>query len=151
MAGNVTTVLSTRGAEEVAASIGGTDQFGGKIERTVTDSGSTDFPYFGEFALTAGALTLDLTALPRTGRTALDLTGQMVVSVTIENLGANAMTFRTGASTGYAINLDVPGLGVAYSRGAGGFGEVGASNSDVDVVGTGTQSFRIILATKVAP
>lgn len=102
----------------------------------------------GTLALTAGALTIALTSLARTGRTVLDLTGLRVLGYRIDNLGVAALTFLAPVTNPYPMFPATPGLAVGvgasvqYWRPAG-FGTVGAAALNIGVTGTGTDSFRL--------
>jgi len=121
-------------------------------------NGSTpviDTVYGGLFALSGGALTVDLTSLARTGRTALDLTGKTIYGFRIHNLGANPMTFVQGASNGYAMFAATNGHpvgagGQIMQYQAAGFGVVGGADLAIDVSGTTTQTFRMQLLAGTA-
>jgi hypothetical protein len=110
-----------------------------------------DTVYSGLFTLTTGALTIDLTSLARTGRAALSLTGKAIYAVRIQNLGANSMAFIQGATNGYAMFALTPGHQVGAGGSfmqyqAAGFGTVGAADLNLDITGTGSQTFRMALA-----
>lgn len=146
--------------EAVANTVGGNNIFDySLVEKVVDLSGSTspdiEQVYSATLALSAGALTIDLTALARTGRTALDLTGLTVYGYSIQSLAANSLTFVAGASTPYALFPATNGVvvgagGVVQQYTPGGFGVVGASNSDIDVSGTGTNSFLFAIVAGTA-
>lgn len=139
--------------DEIARDLGGPGQLGGIIERVISlgadSSPEVDSVYAALVALTAGAVTLDLTALVRTGLPNLTLSTKTVYGYAIENRGANAMTFTQGAADGYAMfttgGVVIGGGGIAFQYSPTGFGAVGAGDTDVDVAGTGTQQFAIIL------
>jgi hypothetical protein len=98
-------------------------------------------------ALSAGAKTLDLTALVGTNGVALTALGLKLQVWKLKNLGANAMTFAEGATDGYAA------LGAAFSFILGPGQEaqfyladtapdVASGDKSIDVTGTGTQTFQ---------
>ena len=116
---------------------------------------AVDTVYGGLFALSAGALTVDLTALTRSGRSNLSLTGKTIYAVRIKNLGANPMTFKDGVTNGYALFTATNGHvvranGDTLQYAPAGFGAVGASDLAIDVSGTGTQTFYMVLAAGTA-
>lgn len=104
----------------------------------------------GVVALSAGAKSLDLTALTGTNGATVDATGLKLQVWMLKNLGANAMTFSEGASNGYAA------LGAAFSfillqnqlaqfylNDAA--PDVAAGDKTIDVAGTGTQTFQNVM------
>lgn len=111
-----------------------------------------DDSWAGRLSLTAGALTIALDALVRQNQTVLDLTGKIIYGYVIHVLGASAtMTFVGAAVNPYElfggatseVNPGTDGWVQMYQP--AGFGTVGASNSDIDVTGTGTDSFDMVL------
>jgi hypothetical protein len=122
---------------------------GGGLSESL-DADSTppaDTPAVGKQALTAGAATIDLTALTGVNSAAVSLSGKKPIAVLFENTGANAMTIAKGASNGYT------GFGSSYSETipAGGklFKWLGANGTAVsgsvktlDLTGTGTQELK---------
>lgn len=145
---NVTLVVSA--SDDIATTLGS-----GSVGGSISDSHSMQPPamdaiYAETLALTAGTLAIDLTALPRGGQAALNLTGDRVFGYCIKNLGANAMTFIEAATTGYGLFSATGGTevlpgGTAYNRGPVGFGTVGAGEKDITVTGTAAQTFQFIL------
>lgn len=104
----------------------------------------------GTLALTAGALTIDLQSLARTGRTALDLTGLRVFGYRIDNTSDAALTFLAPVADDYPMVPATPGLVVGAGASVqmfdrAGFGTVGATASDISVTGAGTETFRLSL------
>lgn len=105
--------------------------------------------YAATLALSGGALTINLSSLTRTGRTALDLTNLVVHGMRVKNLGANDMTFVEGAVNGFAgvfpaTNGEVippNGEYFKYAPGATGLGTVAAADINIDVSGTAAQTF----------
>jgi hypothetical protein len=111
-----------------------------------------DESYSGRFTLSGGALTVALDALAQQNQPALDLSTKVIYAFCIHNLAASAaMTFVGAAANPYElfggatseITLDPDGWCMFSSP--TGFGTVGASNSDIDVSGTGTDSFDLML------
>jgi len=109
--------------------------------------------YGNTLALSGGALTIDLTSLTRTGRTALDLDTLVLHGVWIKNLGANDMTFVEAATDGFTeifpptnvTTVKPNGHFFRYEEAATGLGTVSSTNKDITVSGTGTQTFYIAL------
>ena len=103
----------------------------------------------GILALTAGALTIDLTtSLLRSDRTVLNLTGKRILFYRIDNLGAAILTFLAPVTNPYAMFPATPGKKVGIGATdmhwePAGFGTVGASNLAIGVTGTGTDTFRL--------
>jgi hypothetical protein len=102
------------------------------------------------YALVGGALTIDLTALSGTSNEAVDGTGLKVQAIKIKNTGTNAMTFVQGAANDY----ELVGATFSFTLLAGQHAmfylndaapDVGATDSDIDVSGTGTETFEMIL------
>jgi hypothetical protein len=100
----------------------------------------------GEIALVTGAKTIDLTALVGSNNLAVSGTGLRVQVVKLRNksTNANSMTFAKGASNGYdglgasfSITLAPGGEATIYLNDAG--GDIGATNKNIDVSGTGVQ------------
>lgn len=95
-------------------------------------------------SLTAGAATIDLTALTGTNGAAVDGTGLRVQILRVKNLGANALTIEQGDSNGYdglgAAVFVLPQNGVAmfFLNDAG--SNIGGSNKTIDLTGTATQT-----------
>ena len=99
-------------------------------------------------ALSGGAGTIDLTALPHDGAT-VDMTGLKIQALKIKNKSGNAaMTFTEGASNGYAL------LGAAFSfillagqeitiRGNDATPDVASGDRTIDITGTGSQECEV--------
>lgn len=161
MAGSVQVSISVATNEVVAGELGGENSFNESVSRQINLHGAStpvmDEPYVKTVALVAGAANLDLAALVRTGRSNLDLTGQIVYGWFIQNHGANAMTFIAAATTGYGmfsatggtvVGPTVGGVpGMAFNHRGDGFGTIAAGAKNISVTGTGTQSFTIMLWT----
>ncbi len=101
-------------------------------------------------ALTAGALTIDLTALVGSGGVAVDFTGLKVQAVLIANPSTHDIVFTFGASNGYLLL----GTGWKFTLKAGQKIEfflnnlapsVDGTHKTVDITGTGTDTFNIEL------
>lgn len=98
-------------------------------------------------ALVAGAKTIDLTALPGVGGGTVDGTGLKLQAVLIKNPAGNGtLTVTKGASNGYALwgstySVQVPPGGSVLAYFADQLADVSGSAKNIDVAGTGTQSF----------
>lgn len=107
----------------------------------------TKAAYF-EKSLTAGAGTIDLTALTHNGQ-AVDLTGLKVQCLRIKNkIGNAAMTFAEGASNGYAL-LGASWLATLLAGqeitlfGNDATPDVAAGDRTIDITGTGTEQCEV--------
>lgn len=98
--------------------------------------------------LTAGAATIDLTALPALNGVAENATGKKIQLLRIKNLGVNPMTFAQGASNGYVLGSTIliqPG-GVYMQFANGGLPTIDATHKTIDVAGTLVESAQITIA-----
>lgn len=105
-------------------------------------------------ALTAGAKTIDLTVLPGTEGNQ-DCTGLKLQLLLLENPAGNAaITIGKGASNGYALFGTTNTVTVAAAATQAGYlafffpeglPDVAAGAKTIDVSGTGTQEFNLIL------
>jgi len=102
--------------------------------------------------LTAGAATIDLTAMPSTNGATVDGTGKRVQAAKFKNPSDNAnnMTITEGASNGYdgfgasfSIIL-VPGAEVTIFTNDGGT-DISGTNKTIDIAGTSTQTLEVSL------
>jgi hypothetical protein len=98
-------------------------------------------------ALTAGALTIDLTSLAGWGSngTTVNGTGLKVQFLRVKNLGANDMAFTTGATNGYNFGGTVtvhPGGFVMFGQNNGN-PAIASGVKTIDVTGTGTQTAQV--------
>lgn len=107
-------------------------------------------PAYFDQALTAGAATIDLTALTHNGQ-AVNLTGLKVQTIKIKNPAGNAaMTFTEGASNGYALmgagwqTTLLAGQEVTF-YGNDATPDVAAGDRTIDITGTGTESCEIAI------
>ena len=105
-----------------------------------------------EQALTAGAATIDLQALTGSNGAAVDGTGLKVQAMKFRNksTNSNTMTLAIGAANGYdawgtsfAIDVEPGGEVVLYGNDAG--SDIGATKSDLDISGTGTETAEVII------
>lgn len=104
-----------------------------------------------QIALAAGAHTVDLTSLAKGNLPTLDLTGSKISFVRIQNPAGNAaMTFTAGASNGYdlfgASWSIVLSAGDEFMALVNSAPTVAAMAAEIDVAGTGTESFNILIA-----
>jgi len=144
--------FSCKLVEEVAGPFGSANTFDYSLPDLLMRGGAGTSPvvddvWSGTYAMTAGAVTVSLAALARTGRTALDLTGKRVLGLRVDNLGVAQIIIKTGTTTGYIIGAGIivgPG-GSAQVWHPTGFGTVTASLFNIDATGTGTDSFRLAL------
>jgi hypothetical protein len=96
------------------------------------------------FALTAGAATIDLTAIPGVQGN-VTFSGIKVVYAIFQNPGSNTITVSEGASNGYPIGIHVihpGGYRVCYFK--DGLGDVSGSDKTIDLAGTGTDTLNAI-------
>lgn len=105
---------------------------------------------FFQQLLTAGAATIDLTALTGTNGATVNLTGLKVQAIKFKALATNAnpITIGEGASNGYELlgsgwTLDLaPGQEIViYGNDA--TPDVGGSAKEIDLAGTGTQGLEV--------
>lgn len=119
-------------------------------ESGVLNSGSaTPATLVAEFLMTlaTGAYTIDLRALTGTNGAAVDGNGLRLNIFRIKNLGANDMTFATGASNGYTIGAGIliPPGAVAEFMYADGLSDIDSTHKTIDVTGTGSQTAEITI------
>jgi len=106
--------------------------------------------YAAEIALSGGAYTIDLSSLATLQET-LDATGLKVQAIKLINKAGNAvMTFSEGAANGYALlgaswTLDLLAGQEAQFYLNEAAPDVAAGDKTIDVAGTGTESFQVIL------
>lgn len=106
-----------------------------------------------DHALTAGAETLDLTALGHLLSSTEDFTGLKVQFILIVATAGNAaaLKFEPGAATAYNIfgsatgEISVPPGGIEMFFGNDALPDVAAGAKHIDVSGTGTDSYDIII------
>jgi hypothetical protein len=121
------------------------------LDKSVTLNASSAVPAtkcsVDTIALTAGAKTVDLTALAGANGT-VDGTGLKVQFIRIVNNGANAMTFAEGASNGYELlgngwTITLPAGGYMQFYLPEGTPDIASGAKTIDVSGTGTQTFDL--------
>lgn len=118
---------------------------------TYSDSTVPDGELFSgaELALTAGAVTVDLTALEGVNTT-VDGDGKRPRFIYIKNNGAAAMTFTKGASNGSTILgttwtvIVAPGK-MFQQECADDVPAISATVKTIDVTGTGTETFDLAI------
>lgn len=143
---------------------GNTDPFASEAKRTVTLdaydesgtlTGATTPPVTTQasflLTLTAGAATIDLRALTGTNGASIDGNGLKVQLVRIKNLGANTMTFKSGATNGHSGIFTAtdgtvvqPGGRVMVSSNDNG-DDISATDKTWDVTGTGAQTAEVTI------
>lgn len=100
-------------------------------------------------ALAAGAATIDFTSLPKTVGGTQSATGLKLRGLQINNPGANSVTVSPGAANGYEFNgsdtLVVRPNGFAVLWLADGLTAVDGTHKTLDLAGTGTDEFEIVL------
>lgn len=146
---SVTESLSVDAAGYLSANDNAVTFNGGNVDITL-DADSTpavDTHAVGKQALTAGAATIDLTALTGPNGVAVSLSGKKPRAVLLENTGAAAMTVSKGSSNGYtgfgsAFSLTLPaGAKVELYFGSNGVA-VSGTDKTLDLTGTGTQELK---------
>ncbi len=102
-------------------------------------------------ALTAGAATIDLTALSGS-LGSVTFSGLKLQAYLFTNLGANVMTISKGASNGYGLDAAAADYDIVVAPGATVMGyipdvapDVSGSAKNIDIAGTGTQSLEVVL------
>jgi hypothetical protein len=134
-----------------------TVQHGG-YDTVVQANGSSSPPvskcaYF-EKALSGGAATIDLTALPGANNATVDGTGLRVQYLKFRNKSANThkLTLSKGATNGYdgfgaSFSLELAPGGEQLVRAVDNGSDIGASNKTLDLSGTGTEiaEFAVVL------
>lgn len=105
---------------------------------------------YSQPALSTGAYTINLAALTGVNGATVDLTGLKVQAIKVKNNGANVMSFTEGASNGYAL------LGASFLfavqpgqeimlYGNDATPDVASGDRTIDVTGTGSQSFDLVV------
>ena len=98
-------------------------------------------------ALVAAADTIDLTSLISTNGAVISGSGKKVQFFRVKNLGANSMTFKFGAADAYnlvgsdwTVTLEQNQYFEVWGNDA--TPDIGAGAKDIDVSGTGTQTYE---------
>jgi hypothetical protein len=120
---------------------------------TTTTPALTGTCAYDTYTLTAGAVTIDLTALKQVNNLALDLSSPASKPriVKIKNISTHRILVSKGASNGYspvvgdAFNLPIPAGGEATIYDGGNGAAVDATHKTLDVVGTLTDSFQVVV------
>ena len=103
-----------------------------------------------DFALSAGAASVDFTAIRGTGGANRDFTGKKVQAILLKNKSTNTgdMTFSVGASNGlelfgasFTFKLKPGQCCLFYLNDAA--PDVAAGDKTIDVAGTGAEQFEI--------
>ncbi len=99
-------------------------------------------------ALTAGAATIDLSALTGTNGRAVNGTGKKILAIFLKPLGANPMTFTAGASNGYLLfgasgSVAVPNGGFLLKGFGSALSAIDGTHKTIDVAGTGSQTCQV--------
>jgi hypothetical protein len=124
------------------------------VSHTQFDESATPSPatvYSGNvYALVTGAKTIDLRALYTVAGGEGDGNGLKVQGMFFKNLGANNMTIVAGASNGYEIfgasgSVVVPPSGWLCMFFNDASADVAAGDKEIDVSGTGSQTFELAL------
>ncbi len=101
------------------------------------------------YAMTAGALTIDLRALLGVGDESQDANGLKLQTIVIRNpSGNNPITVTTGATNGFPLfggtnSVVIPDDSELAFHIPEGLVNVSATDKDIDVSGTGTESFDV--------
>jgi len=126
-----------------------------KFNTVGTFSATTTIPVTEVFsdtvALVAAAKTLDFTALAGVNGT-IDATGLKLQFFLFRNpTGNSAITIKDGASNGYNLfgdasgQVTIPAGGLCQFFGADLLQDVAAADAEIDITGTGTESFDVLL------
>ena len=110
---------------------------------TLTAASAVPATTFAGFvkALTAGAATIDLTSLTGTNGATVNGTGLRLQVLRVKNLGANDLTFATGASNGYVVGTHtVKTNGIVMFYFADGLADIDGTHKTIDLTGTTTQT-----------
>lgn len=91
-------------------------------------------------ALTAGAATIDLTALTDAQGAAIASTGLRVQAIKVQNPNANQLAVTPAVSNGYGLTFTVPPQGEVLITSTDLLAEVAAGAKNLALAGTGTQS-----------
>lgn len=104
---------------------------------------------YQQYALVAGALTIDLTALLGVNDESQDGTGLKLQTILIRNpAGNNPITIGDGAANGYqlfgaAVDVVIPAGATMAFYVPETLPDVGAAAKDIGVSGTGTETFDV--------
>ncbi len=116
---------------------------------TPTSTPAADTPVYQTFALSSGAVTIDLTNLVGPGGAAVSQNGKKGRLIRFSNPAGNAsITVAKGATNGFtgmgaAFSVTIPGGGDVTFYDGGNGGTVGSGSKTLDVTGTGSQSFNV--------
>lgn len=122
------------------------------LTNTILNSASTPpvtVASYQTYALVAGALTIDLQALLGVNDEVQDATGLKLQTIIIRNPSGNSkITIGEGAVNGYPIfgaanDLEVPADSEVGMKFADTLADVASADSEIDISGTGTESFDV--------
>lgn len=106
----------------------------------------------GTAALSGGAKTLDLTALPSKDNVAVDFTGLRIHAILIINpINNGLLTVAAGASNGFLFGTTNAKMSVlsdgffAWGDNSDGGADVASGAKNIDVAGTGSQTFTYLI------
>ena len=143
-------IVETNTSALVSSSNASQTWSGGDIDLTLNSTSTPDAEDCAAMiiALVAGAKTIDLTSLAHEGGATKSANGKKIRAWLFFNLAANTgnIVVTKGASNGYSpvgttFTYVVPPGGCALHYFDSDAGDVGASAKNVDVTGTGTESF----------
>lgn len=100
------------------------------------------------YTLTAGAATIDLTAVKGVNDVDQDATGLKVQTLIVYNPSSNAITISPGASNGYALfgsgnDIEIPPGGRMQFYFKNSTPDVASGVKEIDLAGTGTDTIQI--------
>lgn len=104
---------------------------------------------YQDYALVAGAITIDLTALLGVNDEIQDATGLKLQTIIINNpSGNNPITVTTGAANGFPLfggtnSVVIPADSTLAFYVPEGLTDVAAADKNIDVSGTGTETFKV--------
>ncbi len=125
----------------------------GEASRTLnaTSTPPATDAYKGTFALSGGALTLDLTALVEAGLPTLDMTGLKLQTIKVINaVGNGPLTVSEGAANGYPVygaagSVILPAGASNQQDYADNAADVATADADIDFAGTGSELFDLLM------
>jgi hypothetical protein len=146
----VETISTGAPAATGAADITHTGYDSATVALSPTSTPTATAAVYASVALTAGAATLDLTALTGPGGAAVTMTGLKgrLIRITNPSSNANSVTVSKGASNGFtglgtsfSVTIPVGGEFTFYDGGNG--VAVSGTVKTLDFAGTGTQAFQV--------
>jgi len=147
-------VIENLSATNLSGSTSSVKELVSKLHKELNlGSGSTpdaELVYFGTQAMTAGALTIDLTALTNSEGATIASTGKKVRAIFMVPTSTNtaAITLTEGAANGYELGGNTWKLALTDEQFAfiylgADAPDISASVKNIDVTGTGTESIRL--------